>query len=549
MSQADLMGGAIAFAISALAVLAPPAQALERMLDNGSVRALSEQERSELDDPFFRLVLAKDPVPQTLESVMQAIQPDAEQRRIFVVSEELARTSQQAPARRRTAIGFEGTTASILLKPNVMLSVSIEPDRFLTPEIEAWGWDETNGRYNYYSREEEGGSARWFFHGSSADLGKPAAERGRCLSCHPSGAPVMKELFFPWVNWHGPRFQAAYLQSSSPGHWPIADFPLFGKSLSMADKLEEDFIVPSITRFNQARLRQGVEAVGEDRRVLRSRELLAPLFRTTEFNLITSTVQSGMHPLSSNLPGRPATPVRIPRSFFLNADLIAGNAAAALAGLGIARAEGFGTAGELVVQPEEYAKLVHESTQRLGNMGGDAAFAWLTPEPSFVDNHLVDLLLREGAVMPHFVAAVLSVDLRRPIYSSAREELLEFIPDSYMYRPTGETDSATTPVEDNLTKAVLAALEARGDLSSSAALFRDRLKAADAVELLGADVAAYLDDVTTRARPSEPSVRAAHLTNLHNCLIERRKLAKDRFGVIIESRFLLPVDGSRPCRL
>lgn len=525
----------------AVAITAAQARALERMLDNGAVRPLAAEERSELGDPFFKLVLEKEPPPATVETVLQAIQSDPHRRKIFVVSEELASASKEGDPQRRAVIGFEGTAASMALKPNVMLSVTIGPNGFLAPDIEAWGWDSVLGRYNYYSRERESGSVRWFFHGSSADLAKPASERGRCLMCHPSGAPVMKELFFPWVNWHGPRFAASYLQASGAEHWPIADSPAFRESLAMADKLEEDFIVPSITRFNQSRLDQGVVKAGEDRRALRARELLAPLFRTTEFNLITSSVQSGMHPLANTIPGRPASPVRIPRSFFLNADLIGGNTAGGLTGLGLVEANAFGSGSELIVQPGEYEKLVHDSGQRLGSLGGDAAFAWLTPEPSFVDNQMVDLLLRDGAVTRQFVAAVLSVDLRNPIYSKAREDLLVFIPDSYSYRPADASAAASPSSNHALTKAVLAALNAQSDLSPSAQRFRDRLKDDNAVELLRADVAAYLAETVASMSSSDAGKRAKALDDLHEQVIARRRLAKERFPAIIESEFLLPL--------
>ena len=105
-------------------------------------------------------------------------------------------------------LAFDDTNASETLKGDVMLSVSFGPSGFQEEnEIEAWGWDNHRGRYNYYKLDSAGsstGSMTWKFRGSSdeADLQSPAERSGTCMRCHVVGAPVMKELFFPWNNWH-----------------------------------------------------------------------------------------------------------------------------------------------------------------------------------------------------------------------------------------------------------------------------------------------------------------------------------------------------------
>ena len=116
----------------------------------------------------------------------------------------------------------------------------------------------------------------------------------------------------------------------------------------------------------------------------------------------------------------------------------------------------------LAVLSAEYRELLVRSGQSLdGEQPGDVAFAWFTPEPSFVDNDMVDLLMSEGAITPQFVAAVLAVDLETPIFSEERASLLQFLPDSFAYSPLNGANPLTTQRHpDALTQAVVANLEA-----------------------------------------------------------------------------------------
>ncbi len=197
-----------------------------------------------------------------LADVLDAIQPNAANRHLFVVSERIVQKAKMGF--RRAVLAFDGANGGETLKGNVMLSLSFGPNGFPEDsEIEAWGWDDQRGRYNYYKLDSAGsstGAMIWKFRGSSekADLQTPAERAGTCLRCHVVGAPIMKELFFPWNNWHagvGGSFVADYLErnAANPDKWPAANTPPFQR-LSTADKLETDFLIPTFKRFNRSRL-------------------------------------------------------------------------------------------------------------------------------------------------------------------------------------------------------------------------------------------------------------------------------------------------------
>src|SRR5262249_28736214 len=147
-----------------------------------------------LKDPLFKLVLEDRPGATKLSEIEALIQPDQAQRRIFVVDEEIKDPRQ--PQSRRAVINFLGTTKGMPLGGNVMLSVFFSSSDFPeATDIEAWGWDEESGGYNFYKLDRSGtGSLSWKFRASSKKVDDLTVNErsGTCLRCHTSGVPVMK---------------------------------------------------------------------------------------------------------------------------------------------------------------------------------------------------------------------------------------------------------------------------------------------------------------------------------------------------------------------
>src|SRR5207244_3603268 len=118
---------------------------------------------------------------------------------------------------------------------------SFTDQRFIDGTLEAWGWDDGQSRYNYYKLD--GTPPTWKFRGSSigADALTPSQRDGTCMACHINGAPVMKELPFPWNNWHSFRNIVPHLSPTTPGHWAVVEQPRF-RDLKGAEDLETSFI-------------------------------------------------------------------------------------------------------------------------------------------------------------------------------------------------------------------------------------------------------------------------------------------------------------------
>jgi hypothetical protein len=514
--------------------------------DGAPAQILTTAEFAALGDPLFTLVLREKTNLVTLSSIEQAIQPDPAKRRLFVVSERIVDDAQTS--RRRAVLAFSGENNGEPLQGNVMLSFSFGPNGpSESGDLEAWGWDNHRGRYNYYKLDRTGTPVppgaqvpplTWKFRASSdlADL-LPQAERANtCLQCHVHGAPIMKELFLPWNNWHSQsRFTAEYLVAGSghPNPWPVAATPRFQQSLDVAERLEVDFIIPTIKRFATSRLnavlkRQdatGDRFVNAQGRltVLEGKRLLRPLFESIEVNLIASRDKSGQHPFAPPTDFVPALPIRIPDNFFLNTHLIAGGGTPGYIGLQLPVATQFRQFATLTQQ--ENKTLLDQHAVFLNNIHGDTNFAWFGPEPSLVDNTMVDQLLRTGVVTSHFLASTLAVDLERPVFSDKRAKLLKYIPEQFEFKPLADGVDPNAlprdPSQDFLTQGVIAAIDQDNPLAGSAAdEFRTLLKALDARQELANRVQTYVERVQQQLAGNQ---RTAELERLYQILLERRQ--------------------------
>lgn len=523
------------------------AQALEKQVrDGGAVVPLTVSERAELNDPLFRLVLRNNSDEVRLDEIVKMLKGSAGVEQFFVVDEQIIDPAQNNQSR-RAVIGFTGSNQNIVLNPNVMLSVIVEPTRIRPGFIEAWGWDDGRSRYNYYKLD--GNPPKWKFRASSVDADKlaPTARDGTCLACHVNGGPVMKELPFPWNNWHSFKSPRDYLSAAGPNHWPVAEGTHLA-ALKGAESLETDFILPSLRQFNGRRIDRlirktaagtpatfltGLQEISDGPRLLR------PLFETTEYNITSSSELSGLHPIPSPGTG-PTVLIPVPDTFFLNANLMAGGGAAQYQGLGVPEARQF--AKILTdVSPDEYRKLVSTAAIRFGNVQGDSNFAWFVPEASHSDNHMVDALVKRGVITAQFAAAVLAVDVENPVFSRRTPGLLKFVPSTFRFK-LRNNDDVPAAHPDALTRTVIANIQAAKPAPGTPeADFLAVLQSPDPVVVLRQRVRDYIARV--QGALGSGAQREAELTRLFNVVVERRKaaIAHPVLQTLIESEFLFAV--------
>jgi len=380
----------------------------------------------------------------------------------------------------------------------------------------------------------------WKFRGSSngADQLTAFDRKGTCLACHINGAPIMKELLLPWNNWHSFMSGPSYLLRTTPvgQRWPVVVNNQFDH-LTSAQNLEVS-ILAAIRQFNTRRINTSLKredatgnietAIDGRQTIIEGKRLLRHLFETTEINIISATELSAFHPL-----GPPVTThgrFQIPSSFFLNSNLIGGGGFTGYNGIGLEKAREFSTIAKASIKGSEYKDAVARLGLKILGRAGDANFAWLVPEPSHIDNHMVDQLIDRGIVPGQFVAAVQAIDLRNPVLSDDRATILKYIPDRFSFKPisTDERLSFDHFALHELTKLVIAAIEADGgDADPPAREFLGLLKTIDEtsapIMVLEERVANYIEDVKIALNNGDSEARKKEVDILLNKADQLRK--------------------------
>jgi Putative peptidoglycan binding domain len=488
-----------------------PSPALSKQATNTAPpQPMTAAELAELKDPLFQLVLKDHAEVKTIAEINQFLKPAGQD--VFVVDERIADSAPKVGgtlASRRAVVTPNGTTNQVQLDQNVFFSVFFNSEQFNTGNfIEAMGWDDSQSRFNYYKFDQSGGATApsWKFRGSSkdADILPPASRQNTCMQCHINGGSVMKELFLPWNNWNSFSAPTTYLEKGN-GNWAIAqsaNSPL--KALAGAQQLEGAAILPTITRLNERRINALRSA---DRQTITdARRLLKPLFVTTEFNIISSATLSPLHPFSKPSSGA-GNDVSVPSSFFLNSNLIQND-------LGVsANFFEFST-----LSTADYAHLVKQTKTNLGGtQPGDNNFAWFVPEASFSDTDFVSQLIQKEIVPRQFVAAVLAVDLEKPVLSSDRAKLWDAKIIPAQFKTGAQNDLVAQTIKN------LQALQPAN--GTPEATFLQLLRSPDAVAALQDRVNQYVARESQRldlSKGATKKTRSDEWIRLYKLMLQRR---------------------------
>ena len=237
------------------------AQLRKQAKEDGPVTALTPAERAELGDPLFSLVLKTAPLRDGARR--HRAEADGRQRRAAAVRRPRAGARSGAPriASRRAHVSRRERHVQ-QLQPNVALSLFFSDTSFGGRNIEAWGWDDRNSRYNYYKLDQQQGETAptWKFRGSSVGADAHVRRRPRPdvpalphqrRPGHEGAAAAVEQLALVQV-------AAAYLDGVGTDDWPVAGSPRF-QSLTGAESLEVDVILPSIRQFNGRRVKALVQ--------------------------------------------------------------------------------------------------------------------------------------------------------------------------------------------------------------------------------------------------------------------------------------------------
>ena len=496
--------------------------------------SMTESEIEILNDPFGLLVFRDHAKETDFATIIKLLKNDRDLKHsVFVVGEWIKQPQgDRFDQRRRAVLSFDGE-----LSKTVMISFAFNEKKFpkkfdrSTGVAEIWGWDETSGQFQFYELSKIDDEFQWVHSGSSPQASDsfPFKKSNACMECHLNGAPVMKELTRPWNNWFSSTTSNnSYLQKGGNKSWEsINNEELY--ELSSAENLEGR-IRDSINNFVRRIIRDNLSDEGGDsKRVTNFRRMMRHVVTTTEFNLTSSDLESGLTPFDSS-SASPTGTAKIPNSLFLNSKLI--STLKKNGGQPLRIANDFQNVANL--EMNEYAALVKErGIQMAAQMGEnvplqfqagfDCNFPWFTPEPSFIDNEMTRRLIKSKLITPELVAAIQLVDLRTPILSTVREELFNtpgLIPDSIVIpNVPGSHD------EHPLSIHIIKELKSLSPLSSSshgkllAILQSDK----NPIDQLEEELKSYLEEIKKQFDVSS-NERDKHIGNWFSEMLARRRL-------------------------
>ena len=377
---------------------------------------MTDQEiRDELNDPFAAGVLRKGMFPEGVAEIAAAVAASAPglALSVYVVGEGGQVPTSVAPRDAPRDLRYVLTWGANPQQSEILLSAA---PGGRSGFLQVIAWDAGAGQYNFYEfRPLEGPAAAagrvWSWAGDSATAATASARGRGCFDCHHNGVVVMKELSFPWNNWHSEAAQISPLVVPVA----VADEAFFQRRVDFGAQLLEQAVRNGTTRYYRGWLRDRAQRdAGGTVRLKDVGEMLRRLTTNTTVNFASSPVQSDGAQTSP--PGRDI--VGVPADVLLW-DSVLGT----LLGLEYRIPDlAFGRAAYDQYLREHHFKLVQAEPPGY-EKPGSTYFAYFAPVPAAEDRLVAGQLRSAGIVTDKFIAALAMVDFRNPVFSEKRASL------------------------------------------------------------------------------------------------------------------------------
>lgn len=377
--------------------------------------------------------------------------------------------------------------------------------------IEVMSFNAKKGVYAFYDLS----NGKWVQEGDGTQVPTEAlgAEAPfRCIGCHTTGQPLMKELHDSWANWNStwfgmqdPGTQDALFRRLFDAKERADDLELHiiegtkaGTKTRVAKALKEKNLKPLLTQL--------MCDVGEP-------SLIAAHSKSSQ-RIGTVSTFSSMLPTSILLNNMFKTPQTGTGPQDGMDDILAMNIPA----LGSAR-----------VDSASYVKALGTIKQKIGGQTGDAMFPMSSPEKSFADFQVIQELFAQNLLDKDVIADALMTDFTVSTFSSIRCDLADTIPETW-----ATADELKTKWASNLGSS-----SARG-----AAGLKARLEKTDDFAAHEQTLNTYISACNTRSSSDKDN----YALDLLKVMSQRRVEFKEHYEQVVESDWLLPTDnlGSKP---
>jgi len=385
----------------------------------------TEEIEEKLNDPFAQEILRANKFPETVREIVQEIDDSIPnfQQDSYLVGEGTQIPLSVAPREAERNLRYAITFGPSKNNAQIFLSASPGGDSNFHQVI---SWDSNSQQYNFYERSAQkkipGNDQVWSWTGNSSLARQSATQGLGCFDCHHNGVVIMKELASPWNNWQ------SQLAKISPTLVPtaVANEALF-KNLTGAEVLEGS-IQSGVQNYYSQWLRSRYQRNDDTIQLSDVDQMLRHLTTNTTINFKSSTVQSNglqTSPQNRAING-------IPKDFFLWDKVLSTvlNIEYSIPNFTFPRND-----YDAYLQQHQWELIQTESSAPLGEVANDRIayqqdgstyFSFFVPVPSFEDTYMATQLKNARIVTDKFMAALLMVDFKNPVFSPKRSRLQQY---------------------------------------------------------------------------------------------------------------------------
>ncbi|HTJ83050.1 MAG TPA: hypothetical protein VL400_15120 [Polyangiaceae bacterium] len=440
--------------------------------------------------------------PKTVTGVLDVIKQNAKNKtHVYVVSEQGDQTGKDLPYRFVIAVETEKGPADKLFLSVLGSGADGVSDTFM----EVMSFSEKKGVYAFYDLGDSG----WVQEGDGTQV--PTAALGaeppfRCIGCHTTGTPLMKELHDSWQNWSSTWFTMPAPETSQE-----LMKGLFAQ-VERADDLE-DHIVAGTKARTKARVDKGVKE-----------KKLKPLFTQLLCDVGEPSL-IGAHSKNSQRVGTVSTfssmvPTAILVNQFLKRPATGTGTEEGFTGLELA----IPSLSSVRIDSTSYVKALGTIGQKIAGKTGDAMFPMSSPEKSYADFIVTEELLARNLIDKDVIADTLMVDFTVSTFSKTRCALADTLPDTWTSADELKTKWAANLSASKLrgAKGLAARLEDKADTDKHAAT---------------------VDKFVSACNARGAADKDAWALDLLKIVSQRRAEFLDHYEQVVESDWLIPTDN------
>ncbi|MGI8504656.1 MAG: hypothetical protein ACR2LR_26525, partial [Hassallia sp.] len=389
---------------------------------------LSDSDIEKLNDPFAKGVLRQGgELPNGVQGINQAIADKLNYKpTIYFAGEGSQIPTTVASRDLPRGLRYNITWGANENESKIMLA-KLSP---ATPKTKALGlievlsFDDQSKEYDYYLLTPQVGFSYdsspyvWAWTGKTSLAQKPQTIGQGCFACHHNGIPIMREIELPWSNWQSQR--ANISAQLLPEEVASENFFLQRRGAEVFEQVIRSNFQNHYTNW----LKQSIRKEGSTINISDVDEMLRHLTTNTTINFKSSDVQSdgkNTSPADSDITGIP------PNDTFLADTLLQTTLKLDYSPLSVKLPR---------KDYDEYLK--NHEFKLVGTKGflrdsekayespGSTYFAFYVPQMGAEDIYVTQKLLQSKILTDKFVASLLMVDFKNPLFSKKRASLQKY---------------------------------------------------------------------------------------------------------------------------